>query len=196
MHFCTLKQSTHSRKTRSVPHTSNAPHQRGARSGEQCTNVPAPLAQHSNDLCSKGRRTATPKPAAKALFFFSTVHGALLFLRARRKRRGGCISNKRDVGAFQQKNGIPEREKTPSPKRASLPSAQLRQTRRQHPGQAPLPEGTTSCPHSGANPLGIPSGKGIRPTRALPPNQIITYLPSAAPAAPCRGNSPPLPWAR
>ena len=83
-----------------------APRWCGARSGEQCTNVPAPLAQHSNDLRSKGRRTATPKPAAKALFFFSTEHGALLFLRTRRKRRGGCISNKRYVGALPNKRMV------------------------------------------------------------------------------------------
>ena len=49
---------------------------------------------------ARGEERLPPSLHPKALFFFSTEHGALLFLRARRKRRGGCISNKRDVGAF------------------------------------------------------------------------------------------------
>mgnify|MGYP005806459861 CR=1 FL=1 len=94
VHSCTPKQSTHSKEMRTMPHISQALHQREARSGEQCTNVSALFAQHSNHLRSKPEarfpQVCTPKP----LFFFSTVHGALLFLRVRRKRRGGCIPTK------------------------------------------------------------------------------------------------------
>ena len=110
-------------------------------------------AQRSNHLRSKGRRTATRKPAAKALFFFSTVHGALLFLRARRKRRGGCISNKRDVGAFPNKRMVFQKERrNPISKRAPLPGAQPRQKRRARPTGHSLPRQGDK-----------PAGRGMRP---------------------------------
>ena len=67
----------------------------------------------------------------KALFFFSTVHGALLFLRTRRKRRGGCIPNK---GLHSKKKQKPPFQTGP------LPSAPPRQRRRApRPGAKPFP---------------------------------------------------------
>ena len=184
MHPCTHEQPTHGKKIYTVPHNSQALHQRKRgrqrtmchfRTNLQTQNItPAPArsatkrmgsvtTEHQAAPCStklhskietRLLQVCTQKPSfssppCTALFFFS-AHG-----------------EKEEGGAFQQKNSNPEREGTPSPKRASLPSAQLRQTRRQHPGQAPLPEGATSCPHSGANPLGIPSVRGIRPTRGI-----------------------------
>ena len=81
-----------------TPPTPRTSAERGQENGQR--DYRAPSVQRSNHLRSKGRRTLPASLHPKALFFFSTEHGALLFLRARRKRRGGCISNKRDVGAF------------------------------------------------------------------------------------------------
>ena len=59
---------------------------------------------------ARGERRLPPSLHPKALFFFSTEHGALLFLRARRKRREGCISTK-EMGVYpQHRNGISKKE--------------------------------------------------------------------------------------
>ena len=88
-------------------------------------------AQCSNYLHSKIERRLPPSLHPKALFFFSTVHGALLFLRTRRKRRGGCIPNK---GLHSKKKQKPPFQTGP------LPSAPPRQRRRTPlPGVKPLP---------------------------------------------------------
>ena len=64
----------------------------------------------SNRLRSKIEGRLPPSLLPKPLFFFSTEHGALLFLRAWRKRRGGCISTK-EMGIHpQQRNGISKKE--------------------------------------------------------------------------------------
>ena len=81
-------------------------------------------AQCSNYLHSKIERRLPPSLHPKALFFFSTVHGALLFLRTRRKRRGGCIL-------------FHEKEKVPSPGR----------------GHPRFPEREKLTPRRGASPI-------------------------------------------
>ncbi len=81
-------------------------------------------AQCSNYLHSKIERRLPPSLHPKALFFFSTVHGALLFLRTRRKRRGGCIP-------------FHEKEKVPSPGK----------------GHPRFPEREKLTPRRGASPI-------------------------------------------
>ena len=116
-------------------------------------------------------------PAAVAAFRSATARRAALSAEMRssfsprtEKKKRGVQFNKRDRGASPTKERYSKREETPIPKGPLAQRAELpRQTRRPHPGQAPLPEGATSCPHSGANPLGIPSVRGIRPTRGIAP---------------------------
>ena len=81
-------------------------------------------AQCSNYLHSKIERRLPPSLHPKALFFFSTVHGALLFLRTRRKRRVGCIP-------------FHEKEKVPSPGK----------------GHPRFPEREKLTPRRGASPI-------------------------------------------
>ena len=126
VHPRALKQSAHCKETRTVPRASQALHKR--RRGRRrtmcrlCTNLhlftsPAPARSAvkrtgsvttghqtvpwSNRLRSKIEGRLPPSLLPKPLFFFSTEHGALLFLRAWRKRRGGCISTK-EMGVHPQ----------------------------------------------------------------------------------------------
>ena len=82
----------------------------------------------------------------KALFFFSTVHGALLFLRTRRKRRGGCIPNK---GLHSKKKQKPPFQTGPPP---SAPPRQRRRT--PLPGANPHPRAQRAAGSDPPRPIG------------------------------------------
>ena len=186
-----MKPSTIIKKIRTVPHYSQTPHQRGARSGERCTNVSALFAQSSNHLRSKPearfQQVCTQKPSfssppSTALFFFS-AHGEKEEGGAFQQTRCGCIS--------QQKNGIPKREGSPSSKRAPLPGA-----RRPGKSAGRAPRGTP-CPARGTS---LPAEGCARPKSAesaAPSGQRFSkdsFYPSAGSARLQSKTSDRAPW--
>ena len=135
MHLCTLKQTTHSKKR--APYRTPPNPRTSAERGQKNS---APTSQHSlhNILITRAAREERRLPPSlhpKALFFFSTVHGALLFLRARRKRRGGCITNKGIAFQKEAKTSLPNG----TPAQRAAPTGAGRPS--QGPIRTPAPKG-------------------------------------------------------
>ena len=108
VHLRTPEQSAHCKETRTVPQ--HLPSPAPARSAVNRTaRVTTGHTSHNvlTTCTAKEERRLPPSLLPKPLFFFSTVHGALLFLQQGEKEEGG---------ASQQRNYLySQRKRTPTP---------------------------------------------------------------------------------